>query len=770
MTETSLPSDRFSLRAPDLVLRSARPVLLTVSGVALVAVLGAADPARTQTVMDTGTGATDVPLRFPLLSPAAVRDTEAAAEYAFRPSPEAVAAQPSLNLYGVPGLMDMPSGEAMPDGQLGVAISNFAGQTRTTLSFQFSPRISGSFRYSAIRNWDSDGFDTYYDRSFDLRFLALEESRYLPSVTVGLQDFAGTGVYAGEYIAATKTFARGIKGTVGLGWGRFGSANSFSGLISDDRPAFDIDDTGGELSVDQWFRGPQSVFGGIEWRPTDRLGVKLEYSTDAYTAEAVERDVFERKSDWNFGLEYQATDDWRLGAYYLYGSELGVMAQFQLNPRRPSVPMRVPAMDPVAQRPDRAGNPTLWSADWIMVPNAQTVLRDALEPALAAEGVELRALAATGSSIDLRYRNARYLSSANAVGRVARVLARVLPPSIETFHLSPEIGGMPASRITLRRSALEELEFTPQAGARLLAETEISEAPPLPETAVASETTTARLTWGIGPYLEQSFFDPDEPWRFEIGLAGSANYQITPNLSFSGTISKEIIGTIADSERVSESSLPRVRTDQILYAREGDPALENLVMAYTFRPGQDLYGRVSAGYLESMFGGVSAEVLWKPVDSRLALGVELNYARQRDFDQRFGFQDYDVITGHASAYYEFGDGYLGQVDVGQYLAGDQGATFTLSREFENGWKLGGFFTLTDVSAEEFGEGSFDKGILLTIPVGWILGQPNRTGLSTTIRPIQRDGGQRLEVPGRLYDPIRREHSRALTRQWERVWQ
>jgi hypothetical protein len=666
--------------------------------------------------------------------------------------------------------MDLPSGEAMPDGQLAVAISSFGGQTRTTLSFQFTPRIAGSFRYAAISDWNSDGFDTYYDRSFDLRIVALEESRFLPSVTVGLQDFAGTGIYAGEYIAATKTLVPGLKGTVGLGWGRFGSAHSFGALISDDRPSFDPDDTGGELSTDQWFRGPQSVFGGIEWQPTDRLGLKLEYSTDAYEAETVDRDVFDRKSDWNFGLEYQASDDWRLGAYYMYGAELGVMAQFQLNPQRPARPLRVAAPDPVALRPDRAANPTLWASDWIVIPGAQETLRDALEAPLAAEGIELQALAATGTSIDLRYRNARYLSSANAVGRVARVLARVLPPSIETFHLSPEVAGMPASRVTLRRSALEDLEFTPQAGARLLAQSDISEATPLPETAVTSEIVAPRLTWGIGPYLEQSFFDPDEPWRFELGIEGSATYQFTPNLRLSGAITKEVIGTIADSERVSNSTLPRVRSDQILYAQEGDPAIENLFLAYNFRPGADLYGRVSAGYLESMFGGVSGELLWKPVDSPLALGVELNYALQRDFDQRFGFQDYDVITGHASVYYEFGEGYLGQVDVGQYLAGDQGATFTLSREFENGWTLGGFFTLTDVSAEEFGEGSFDKGILLSIPVGWILGQPNRTELSTVIRPLQRDGGQRLSVQGRLYDPIRREHARALTQQWERVWQ
>lgn len=708
-------------------------------------------------------------LSFPLLTPDQASAAAAAPDYAFDPSPAAVARRPSLNFYGAPGLIDMPSGEALPDGQVSLGISNFGGQTRTTLSFQLTPRISGSFRYIGIQDWNSNGFDTYYDRSFDARFLLLEESRYLPAVTLGLQDFAGTGIYAGEYIAATKTLVPGLKATLGLGWGRLGSANSFGGLISDSRPAFDPNSTGGEPSFDQWFRGPQSLFGGLEWEVTDRLGVKLEYSTDAYTQESVQRSVFERKSDWNFGLEYQAGRDWRLGAYYLYGSELGVMAQLQFNPRNPNTPMRVAAPEPVAPRPDRAANPSLWRTDWVTNPAAQQTIEAALRPALSAEGIALRGVTASATRIELRYANLRYLSAANAVGRVSRVLARMLPPSIETFVLIPDVLGLPVSAVTLRRSDLESLEFAPQAGARLLARTGIDSAP-IPAATAAETPLESRFSWAIGPYLDQSFFDPDEPWRYEVGVEASAAYRITPNLSFGGTVSTALVGTIKDSSRTSNSVLPRVRTDQVLYAQQGDPALEALVLAYTFRPGEDLYGRVTAGYLEEMFGGISAELLWKPPTSRLGLGVELNYARQRDYDVLFGFRDYDVITGHASAYYEFGDGYLGQIDVGRYLAGDVGATFTLSREFENGWELGAFFTLTDVSAADFGEGSFDKGIMLTIPVGWILGQPNQGTLSTVLRPIQRDGGQRLRVPGRLYDPVRKAHARALTRQWERVWQ
>ena len=48
--------------------------------------------------------------------------------------------------------------------------------------------------------------------------------------------------------------------------------------------------------------------------------------------------------------------------------------------------------------------------------------------------------------------------------------------------------------------------------------------------------------------------------------------------------------------------------------------------------------------------------------------------RKRDFRDAFEFIDYEVTTGHVSAYYEFGNGFVGQVDAGRYLAGDNGAT------------------------------------------------------------------------------------------------
>ena len=680
--------------------------------------------------------------------------------------------QPSLNFYGLPGLIDMPSAQPMPNGQLAVGISSFGGQTRTTLSFQFSPRISASFRYIGIQDWNDNGFGTYRDRSFDVRFLISKETKRWPAITVGLQDFAGTGIYAGEYIVASKNFAQplGLPGrmtvSAGLGWGRLGSSGSI-GSISD-LPSFDPGDTGGELSTDQWFRGDFAPFGGIEWQVNERFGLKLEYSSDAYEPET-SRGVFESASRINFGAEYQINRDVRLGAYYLYGSEFGVNAQIQFNPRYAPTPLTIAGPRPVIVRPSRESNPAAWSTGWADSQSAPATIRGAMAPELEEDGIRINALSVSAHTAELRIVNTRFGSDSIAIGRTARAMARVLPASVETFRITLVRSDLSVSTTTIQRRDLETLEYQPNAAGRLLVRTGFDEASPDLPGAYVPDDLYPRFSWFVGPYLSPSYFDPDEPVRADAGIRASFKYNFAPGWEVSGEARQRIVGNVDDG-RLSDSVLPRVRTNAVLYAQEGETTLENLYVSRVWKPADDVYARVTAGYLESMFGGVSTELLWKPVDSRLAIGAAANYVQQREFDQLLGFQDYDVATGHLSAYYQFDGGYTGQVDVGRYLAGDVGATFTLSRDFINCWKVGGFFTLTDVSSEEFGEGSFDKGINLPIPISWFTGQPSTRSVSTTIRPVQRDGGARLSVPGRLYETVREGHRLNVSNDWSQVWE
>jgi hypothetical protein len=366
----------------------------------------------------------------------------------------------------------------------------------------------------------------------------------------------------------------------------------------------------------------------------------------------------------------------------------------------------------------------------------------------------------------VQLRNDRYGIAAQALGRAARVMTRLAPAPVETFEITLAEHGMPITRATVRRTDMEELEFHPVAPDLSRARTRISDAvagmPPL-------ALVYPIFNWGVEPYLLPSLFDPDDPLRLDVGAAAAARYEPLPGVVLSGRVHQKLIGNLDKGTRPSTSVLPHVRSDAYLYYKGGDTTIPELTAAYYFRPAPDLFGRVTLGYLESMFGGASAEILWKPQNSRLAFGAEINRVKQRDFDQLFGFQDYEVTTGHLSTYAEMGGGYTGQLDVGRYLARDLGATLTLAREFDNGWKVAAFATLTDVSAEDFGEGSFDKGISVTMPLDWLTGQPDRRRLTTVIRPVQRDGGARVNVTGRLYDTVRSMQATELDASWGRFW-
>jgi len=191
-----------------------------------------------------------------------------------------------------------------------------------------------------------------------------------------------------------------------------------------------------------------------------------------------------------------------------------------------------------------------------------------------------------------------------------------------------------------------------------------------------------------------------------------------------------------------------------------------LTAEYLFSPYPNVYAKLTGGFLERMFGGVGGEVLWRPPNSRLSWGVEAFYARQRGFETLFSFQDYDVITGHASVYWDtpYNDWNVA-LHAGRYLAGDLGATLELQRRFPNGWQIGAFATLTDVPFDEFGEGSFDKGLTLSIPLDWGLSNDTRSRGNLTIRPVQRDGGARLSVPRRLFGMTESTSRSDVSAQW-----
>ena len=84
------------------------------------------------------------------------------------------------------------------------------------------------------------------------------------------------------------------------------------------------------------------------------------------------------------------------------------------------------------------------------------------------------------------------------------------------------------------------------------------------------------------------------------------------------------------------------------------------------------------------------------------------------------------------------------MSYGEYLAGDTGTTFEISRSFLNGAEFGVFASFTDVSTEQFGEGTFDKGIFFNIPI-------YKNFVNYTWRPLTKDPGAKLNRKNSLHD-------------------
>ncbi|MEM8978363.1 MAG: YjbH domain-containing protein [Pseudomonadota bacterium] len=674
-------------------------------------------------------------------------------------------AEGTYGLYGDVGLIDMPTARMAEDGFLTTGIATFDSTARTTLNFQITPRLTGSFRYTTVDNFFDDG-SRIYDRSFDLKYQILTEGLRWPSLAVGLRDFIGTGLLTSEYIVASKTLSPKLTVSAGMGWGRLGSYQGFDnplGIVSDSfdtRPTRDVG-LGGEVEADQFFRGNAALFGGLEYRFNDTWTGKLEYSSDAYTQETGQGS-FERNSPFNAALVYSGFRGVELAAYALHGSRLGVSASFITDPKRPAAG---PGRDP-APLPVKISNAAQsWAPTLANIEKRKARLAKLLET----EGQIIESFAISGDTARVRVRNTQYRATAQAVGRTARAMSHAMPGTVRVFEIVPVENGQPLSQIVIARQDLERLENKPDAIALSYAKADIQEAD-LSEKLSRDPELYPKLSYGLAPYLSLGLFDPDTPIRADFGVSAQFDWSIAPGLSFSGEARGSLFGNFSEGDvDTSPSPLPRVRSNADVYNKEGNPYVRTLALNYLFRPVEETYGRVTLGYLERAYAGLSAEVLWKPVDSKLALGGELNYVYQRAFDGGFGLQDYNVVTGHVSAYYPLGENFHAQVDVGRYLAGDYGTTLSLDREFANGWRVGAFATFTDVSAEDFGEGSFDKGIQITGPLDWILGRPNKSTVEARVRSLSRDGGARLRLDNRLYDTVRDGHAPDLKKSWGRFW-
>jgi hypothetical protein len=652
-------------------------------------------------------------------------------------TPEAMAqTAPRFGLHGTVGAIDTPTAEMAPDGEVAVSFAQLPEAQRYSVSFQALPWLSLAFRYSGIGDlggYTAQSGYSLWDRSLDLSAELLSGTEARPSVVLGLRDILGTGVLSGEYVVATKNFSGGVTVSGGLGWGRLASRDPIGSTSS--RPARAGGDLGGDLRLGTLFRGDVGAFGSIAWQsPVPGLSLVAEYSPDDYSAEA-QFGVDRVDSPWNFGLAYDTGRNAQIGLYAIGDAGLSLRVTAHTNPTGP---------DLVANRPSA----------WPLPPaigGSDAATLSQVSEALDGSGLRVLNYAELPHACVVVVENTRYRRQAEAVDLAAAALFAARPGCARVTVQLAVSGAVASATDVEMRDGSATVTYTGPARVEL-----------------AGAALPPRFAWTVFPDVRVSLFAPERPIYHDIAAVAQGQLTITPSLTAFGQLAASIAGDFDDITRGPKGTLPNVRTDGARYANELDPRLDALTLDHIGQAGERTFTRLSLGYLETMYAGLSAEVYHRLWRSPFAVGAELNYVNARDYDQRLGLRDLPGLaefTGHVSAYWDTGYyGWEAQVDAGRYLAGDYGATITLNRQFNNGWEVGAYATLTDASGAEFGEGEFDKGVRFTIPLSTVSRTESRGRIYQRISSLAGDGGQRVNVGGgRLHERLNTSSPRQLIR-------
>lgn len=363
---------------------------------------------------------------------------------------------------------------------------------------------------------------------------------------------------------------------------------------------------------------------------------------------------------------------------------------------------------------------------------------------LARQEIGIRAVALDDSKATVYYTNGRYLSEVEALNRLTDVLMNDAPDSVEEFDLLNVAVGLPQQKFTVLRGTYERSLAQDEDPNIFNGAASVAPAPlKNPVLDAAGRKTYPEFFWTAYPQMREAFFDPNNPLGIQFLAAGGGGVTVMPGLTLDAELEVSLYDTFPTARR-TDSLLPHVRSDFNKYFLDGRTGIGRMAAEYRFRLSPTVYAALKGGYFESMFGGAGGEVLWRPENQRWALGADVYEVFQRNYDRLFNFLPYHQVTGHVSLYYQspwYGMNFM--VRAGQYLAGDRGLTMQITRRFSTGVEIGAFFTKTNVSADQFGEGAFDKGIIIRIPLDWMMPISTRGGLGLDLRPVQRDGGQRL---------------------------
>lgn len=687
---------------------------------------------------------------------------------------EAPTLSPSQMDFGGVGLMQMPTARMSDEGEFNFSVTSSDEYLFYNVTLQVLPWLESTIRYTKVRDLPySSSFpgvdNNYTDKGIDFKIRLMQESQYLPELSVGIRDFAGTGLFDAEFIAATKRYSNPNLGTfdftVGMGWGYLGIRDNVANPLCKLGDKFckrsdEFIDSGGTTNFERAFKGPAALFGGVEFQTLhEPLRFKIEYDSNDYSEDyaVVSSEVdMTPHIPWNFGVLYRLGHMADLRLSYERGDTLVTGVSFYTNfNEMPSFWRDTPAPEINNEQPEQ-----LSDVDWERVTKELDKIA----------GYKNTQLYVSENTVSVVGEQKKYRDRTEAHEKASAVLYNEMPKNIDTFTINERSRGLIGEQTVISKDKYRDFAEVNYINPAISDATSTSGMKPQGELAYDG---FERFGWGFAPKLNQTLGSAEDFYLFSVGLSGSASYWLTDNFEVSGSLywdwynnyDKFVYVTPPDA-----TTVPRVRTMFRAYQNEHAVIMSNLQLTWFQEYSDTMVQQFYAGYLESMFAGVGTEFLYRPNGASWAVGADVNLIKQRNPKTHFGVYDeewqnapdygrpFRVIdkgfTGFVSGYYypqwDFSKDLMIQVDVGQFLAGDVGTHLNVSKQFKSGVIAGAFVSFTDLSSKEFGEGSFTKGFYISIPFDIMTVKPSNNRANFSWQPLTRDGGQKL---GRKYSLI-----------------
>ena len=612
----------------------------------------------------------------------------------------------TYNNHGAIGLINMPTARFYDAGSYGITLYDGYPDQKVTLSSNPYDWFEASLFYTNIQGKPYPGFEyqDYKDKGFNFK-IRLKEEGILPALAIGINDIAGTGLYGSEYIVASYGTGN-LDLHFGLGWGAYnGSKYKFKnpfGYLDErfyERGEVQSGFGGtGSFAPGRYFSDENSSpFFGISYLLKDNLLLKFEHDTTLTNGD-IEYDTPE--SQYSIGLDFISNKNFNLGLSFERGNTFSFKFSYKNN--------TLSSLKKYNYQPAKINE----GAD-----NYKKLIKN-----LEKNGIGVNKIVETSKSLGLE-------------------LTQSIHPNLDLIE---EIIFAASSDSDINKEIKTDLKI-----ADLLVISEIDESFSNESRLIYEREKTSKVISTNNFVFRPFLASREEFFKGAILFENNFEYVIKDNFFFSSNLKYSIADNFDDLRFPPLDVFPaQVRSDVKDYLKRIDDGIKigRAQFDYHITPKKNNHLMFTAGILEEMFSGVGFEYLFFKPNENYAFGFEVFDVKKRDYDMRFGSLDYRNTTGSINFYYRNYNliPFDMEISYGEYLAGDKGFTLQLSRSFVNGVEYGIFASKTDVSSEQFGEGSFDKGIFFNIPIFGNL-------INYSWRPLTKDPGAKLVRKHTLHD-------------------